>query len=256
MHTAIALLRLDYKVGTIDLDARQGTLTRYLQNRWNHIDVTRQALPNPVHMAIPQSTIDNLEGREDEEKSFLAMALDELQAQCDFIVIDTPGTDNHLSRIGHGRADTLVTPLNDSFIDLDVLARIDPETHEISGPSIYTLMIEEQNLARIERGDKPMHWIVMRNRLSHLDARNKQDIAALLGKMSESFGFALVPGFGERVIFRELFLKGLTLLDLKEEDQPLTLSHLAARQEVRQLIQVIGPEKIRGYAFSQKQLSS
>lgn len=247
MHVAIALLRLGYRVGTVDLDARQGTLTRYIQNRIHYCETSGHAVPIPHHRAISQSVRPDAADRQQEERQFLASVLAALGPHCDFSIIDTPGTDSHLSRLGHAEADTLITPLNDSLIDLDVLARIDPQTNAILEPSVYTLMVEEQNLARLERGAAPMHWIVMRNRLSPLGAKNKQNVGALLQKMSEAFGFALVPGFGERVIFRELFLKGLTLLDLKQ-DTALTLSHLAARQEVRQLVHAVGPEKIRGYA--------
>ncbi len=248
MHTAIALIRLGYKVGTIDLDARQGTLTRYMQNRWNYIETTRHEAPSPTHLDIQKSVKDQLASREQEEKDFMAMALDELLPSHDFIVIDTPGTDNHLSRLGHSYADTLITPLNDSLIDLDVLGRVDPATNKVTGPSVYTLMVEEQNAVKVGRGGRPMHWLVMRNRLSHLDAKNKQTVGKLLEEMASMFGFELVPGFSERVIFRELFLKGLTLLDLKTEQEGLNLSQIAARQEVRQLIHAIGPEKIKGYA--------
>jgi len=248
MHAAIALIRLGYRVGTIDLDARQGTLTRYMQNRSDFMNFAGTDIPIPVHTAVQQSDLDHMTARYEEEASFLETALAELGPACDFIVIDTPGTDNHLSRLGHRHADTLVTPLNDSLLDLDVLARINPVDHGIIAPSVYTLMIEQQNFLKVDRGGEPMHWIVMRNRLAHTKAHNRKTVSDLLEQMSKSFGFELVPGFAERVIFRELFLKGLTLLDLKEEDEPLTMSQLAARQEVRQLVRAIGPEKIKGYA--------
>ncbi|MCB9990588.1 MAG: AAA family ATPase [Rhodospirillales bacterium] len=248
MHTAIALARLGYNIATIDLDARQGTLTRYMQNRMNYSDETYHKVPLPPHRAISQSIKENTAEQKAEERFFIETALYELTPAHDFIVIDTPGTDNHLSRLGHSCADTLITPLNDSLVDIDVLARIDPKTHEIVQPSVYTLMVEEQNLQKIEDGGLPMHWIVMRNRLSRQNTKNSQTVGRILEKLSNQLGFELVPGFGERVIFRELFLKGLTLLDLKEEETPLTLSQLAARQEVRQLICAIGPEKIKGYA--------
>ncbi len=252
MHVAIALLRLGYRVGTIDLDARQGTLSRYLQNREAYNETSGHIVPCPVHRAIFQSDQDSIEARQHEEETQVAAALSELAPLCDFIVIDTPGTDNYLSRIGHSHADTLITPLNDSLIDLDLLARIDPKTHEIIEPSVYTQMVEEQNVAKVINGNAPMHWIVMRNRLSSFDTGNKKDIAELLEKMAHDFGFQLVPGFGERVIFREMFLKGLTLLDLKQETA-LTLSHIAARQEVRQLIHAIAPERRKGYVKPPKQ---
>ncbi len=240
MHTAVALLRLGYRVGTIDLDARQGTLSRYMRNRWAFAAKNELPTPMPVHMAIEKSQAGTVETQQQEEQNFLMLALAELGVTCDFIVIDTPGSDSFLSRLAHSYADTLVTPLNDSLVDLDVLADIDPETHAIREPSIYTKMVSEQ------RKDG-MRWLVMRNRLSHIDAGNKKLVGDLLGSMAEKFGFTLVHGFGERVIFKELFLKGLTLLDIKEDPNiPMTMSQISARQEVRQLILAVGPEKIKG----------
>ena len=243
MQTAIALLRSGYSVATIDLDARQGTLTRYMKNRWAYIEREKRNVPVPIHMDIENSKATDINGKEQEERNFLYMALDELRHACDFIVIDTPGADTHLSRLAHSQADTIVTPLNDSLIDLDVLARIDPQTKEIKAPSIYTRMVEDMNVARVERGDPPIHWIVMRNRLSHLRTKNREDISVYLKKMSDLFGFQFVSGFGERVVFKELFLSGLTLLDLREEgDHKINFSELTARQEVRSLVCAIAPE--------------
>lgn len=246
MHAAIALLRLGYKVGTLDLDARQGTFTAYMKNRFKYATTHKPDLPMPLHMDIMPSKSTSLAGREGEGKALFDQALAELRKSCDFVVIDTPGAHTHLSQLAHFEADTLVTPLNDSLVDLDVIAKIDSETDKILRPSVYTEMVADQNLARIEAGKAPIHWIVMRNRLSHLNAQNKRRVGALIENMAQQMGFQPVSGFGERVIFKELFLKGLTLLDLKEDqDAPLTLSQLAARQEVRQLVTAIAPEKAK-----------
>ena len=110
MHTAIALLRMGYRVGTIDLDARQGTLTRYLKKRFDYITRNNEHLPSPAHMAIERSHHESVRQNNNEEEGFLLMALDELNRVSDFIVIDTPGTDSFLSRLAHSYADTLVTP--------------------------------------------------------------------------------------------------------------------------------------------------
>lgn len=249
MHTAIALLRLGYRVGTIDLDARQGTMTRYLKKRFEFITRVRQHLPSPMHMAIERSASDTIAEQQAQEESFLKMALEELGRVSDFIIIDTPGTDSFLSRLAHSYADTLITPMNDSFIDLDLLADIDMRRYEILGPSIYTKMVQEARRRKNERCGAGIEWIVMRNRLTHLNAGNKQVIGDLLEKISALYGFRTAPGFGERVVFKELFLKGLTLLDLKEDQHGgLSLSQISARQEVRNLIMAIAPSKIKGYA--------
>lgn len=248
MHVAIALVRLGYTVGTIDLDARQGTMTRYLKNRWDYVFESGKDTPSPLHMAIEKSKAPTVEEQQQEDRAFLMMALDEFSRTCDFVVIDTPGTDSYLSGLAHYYADTIVTPLNDSFIDLDVLVRLDKSTGEIESPSVYTKMVFDKIAERSKDGIARPHWIVLRNRLTHLHSQNKEDIAVVLDKAAQEFGFDVVPGFGERVIFKELFPKGLTLLDLKEEEgNKLTMSHLAARQEVRQLIRAIGPQEVKGY---------
>lgn len=246
MHVAVALLRLGYRVGTIDLDARQASFTRYMKNRFDHILRERIETPMPSHMAIHRSAAETVEAQNEEERKFLHMALAEQITGNDFLVIDTPGSDTFLSRLAHSYADTLITPLNDSFVDLDVIARVDPQSHEIAGPSIYTRTVQEQRGRKAARGDGAIDWIVMRNRLSHIDSRSRREIGEILEKMAGQFDFRLAPGFGERVIFRELFLKGLTLLDLKDEGGGLTLSQVSARQEVRHLIRALAPDMLKG----------
>ena len=248
MHTAIALLRMGYKVGTIDLDARQGTLTRYFKNRFNYIVQNKENIPSPDHMAIERSQAETKAEQQAEETAFLSMALEELGKICDFIIVDTPGTDCFLSRLAHSFADTLITPMNDSFIDLDLLADIDMNNYEIRGPSVYALMVEEQRNKKMMTSGRGIDWIVMRNRIPHLSTNNNKIIADLLDKISKLASFRLTPGFGERVVFKELFLKGLTLMDLKEyQNNELTMSQISARQEIRTLIKAIAPEKYKGY---------
>ncbi|MFK7839942.1 MAG: division plane positioning ATPase MipZ [Bdellovibrionales bacterium] len=247
MHVAISLLRLGYKVGTIDLDARQGTLSRYMRNRFSFIKNHKKYIPSPEHLAIDKSQAPTVAEQEEQENAFFEMALGELQAKNHFVIVDTPGTDSFLSRLAHSHADTIITPMNDSFIDLDLLAEIDPDTFEIKGPSVYTQMVEEQMRQKKMRNGGSINWIVMRNRLSHINAKNKLQIAALLKQISKFAEFTVASGFGERVVFRELFLKGLTLLDLKDDPKnPLTMSQIGARQEVRQLIMTLSPETLKG----------
>ena len=247
MHVAIALLRLGYKVGTIDLDARQGTLTRYMNNRFTFIKNYKKFIPSPDHLAIDKSEAESVAEQQDEERAFFTTALNALAPKNHFVLIDTPGTDNFLSRLAHSHADTLITPLNDSFVDLDLLADIDMTTFQIKGHSVYTKMVHDQRAQKKLRDGGDINWIVMRNRLSHINAKNKLQVGALLERVSQFAGFTIAPGFGERVVFRELFLKGLTLLDLKNDAKtPMTMSQISARQEVRQLIMALNPEKLKG----------
>jgi len=243
MHLAVALLKLGYTVGSIDLDARQSTLSHYLANRAAHAKESGRPLPMPEHYSVERSAADSRAQAEAEENRALRKACAEL-AHCDFIVIDTPGSDAYLSRLAHENADTLVTPLNDSFLDIDILAQIDPRRREVLGPSQYSRMVWEQSNRRAVAGRPPIDWVVMRNRLAHIEARNKREIGALLTQLAKRIGFRLAPGFGERVVFRELFLSGLTLLDLQDatdDDADHTVaSHMAAREEIRQLLESIG----------------
>jgi chromosome partitioning protein len=242
MHLVVALLKAGHQVGAIDLDARQGTLSRQVENRRTFAQRNDLKLELPELRTIDRARdADTRADAEAQERHALSSAMDDLAA-CAFVVIDTPGSDSHLSRLGHTLADTLVTPLNDSFLDLDLLARIDHDARKILSPSIYSQMVWEQRQARAQAGGRPIDWIVMRNRLSHLDARNKRDVGRLLEQLAKRISFRVAPGFGERVIFRELFPKGLTLLDLREAGTGvnMTMSHMAARQEVRALLSEIG----------------
>jgi len=241
MHLIVSLLRHGHHVGAIDLDAGQGTLSRYLQNRRDYAKRRQATVAHPELRAIYASELENRTDAIEEERRHLAAALAELSA-CEYIVIDTPGADNTLSRLGHTHADTLITPMNDSFVDLDLLAVVDPDTLEVVAPSRYSEMVWEQKKARAIHNRRPIDWIVIRNRIAALASRNHRNVDRVLTALADRIGFRTARGFGERVIFRELFLKGLTLLDLREDgtDIPLTLSHVAARQEVRTLLAAIG----------------
>ncbi|NQV48358.1 MAG: AAA family ATPase [Rhodospirillaceae bacterium] len=241
MHLIVGLLRAGHSVACIDLDARQGTLSRYIANRQAFIADQGSDLPMPEYRVLEHSDNVNREDAESEDEWNLNDAIADLSLPHDVIVIDTPGTDSTLTRVGHSFADTLITPMNDSFIDLDVLARVSPGKETESKPSHYAEMVWQQKMKRAKRDGGSIDWIIMRNRLSHLDARNKRQIATLLDHLSERFGFRQVLGFGERVIYRELFLAGLTILDVMDVlgKDTLTLSHVAARQEVRNLIDAI-----------------
>lgn len=238
MHLITHLLRLGFSVGSLDIDARQGTLTRYIENRLNYKTTHDIDLLISDHHPLFKSTHESIEFSEAEDRKKLTETLEKLSDK-DFIVIDTPGTDSFLSRVAHTYADLLITPLNDSFIDLDMIGRIDPETGEVLRPSTYAEMVWEQKKARAMRRENTFEWLVMRNRLSSIFAKNKEDMQLALNALAKRLGFRVAKGFGERVIFRELFLKGLTVLDLQDAKIDMNVSHLAARQELRNLLTMI-----------------
>ena len=235
MHVMVGLMRTGKKVAAMDLDTRQGTLTRYLENRRRYAEEKGVTMPQPTQH-VPG----------DADRARLEDAVSTLAEDHDVLLIDTPGSDTPLSRLGHSFADTLITPMNDSFIDLDVLARVDPEKMAVEKPSQYAEMVWQTRMARAGRQQNNgkagpgIDWIVMRNRLAHVDAHNKRLVGKLLEQLSERIGFRMVPGFGERVIYRELFHAGLTLMDLREAAaEQLSMSNVAARQEVRALIEAL-----------------
>jgi chromosome partitioning protein len=244
MHVAVGLLRLGYKVGTVDLDSHQATFTNYMKNRWRFVRETKDDVPCPEHVHIDRADGQNVFENRDQERWRVETVLQELGEKNDFIVMDTPGSDRFMSLIGHSYADTLVTPMNDSFIDLDLLAKIDPHTLKMLKPSIYTEMVWDLRRQREKRDGRTINWFVLRNRLSATEAKNKQDMGRIVEELQRPLGYTLAPGFTERVIFRELFLQGLTLLDLREGDKhTLSLSNINARQEVRNLVRMILPQK-------------
>ena len=248
MHIAIALTNLGKSVAAIDVDTRQKSFARYIENRVDFVNRSGHKLVVPSVTVVERSKGNVPEA---EDAAQLEMVLASAKEVADFVIIDTPGSDTALSRLGHAAADTLVTPMNDSFLDFDLLAKFDPESLEIKGPSLYSEFVWDCRKRRLMSRRANLDWIVMRNRVSALEARNKRRVASALERLSSRVGCRVAPGFSERVIFRELFPLGLTMLDLPITGlaMPLTMSHIAARQEVRELLAMLrlpGIEKASG----------
>ena len=224
VHVAVALAQTGRRVVALDLDYRQRTLARYLENRLGTAKRRGITLPQPsFHTHDSQS-----------ESAFEA-ALEEAAEDADFVVIDTPGRDDPLARLAASRANTLVTPMNDSFVDFDLIGQVDPENFQVSRPSFYSELIWDARKARAKADGVTIDWVVLRNRLQHIEARNMRRVGDALGQLSKRVGFRLIPGLGERVIYRELFPSGLTLLDIGHLGD-MGISHVAARQELRELV--------------------
>ncbi len=248
IHLAVALMRMGKTVGVIDLDLRQASLTRYLSNRRRWSQARGVTLPMPEEARLTVSKARSLDEVEAEEAEAWREALSGLRSRCDFIVVDAPGSDTHYSRLAHASADTLVTPINDSFVDFALLAEVDPESFAVGRPSVYAEMVWDCRKQKAMSNKTSIDWVVMRNRISTLDARNKRRVGQGLKALSERIGFRLAPGFSERVIYRELFPAGLTLIDLTEagSKMPFTMSHVAARQELRELLIVLKLASLAG----------
>ena len=248
IHLSVALLCIGRKVGVIDLDVRQRSLTRYLENRTRWMQNTGAKLPMPEIVRVEASQDRDLDKAEAEESQRFLTSLARLKRDCDFIIIDAPGGDTFLSRLAHMQADTLITPLNDSFVDFDLLGDVNPQTLDVLRPSFYSEMVWTCRKKKAQTSRRPIDWVVMRNRMSPLAARNKERVGGALENLSRRIGFRLAPGLSERVIYRELFPAGLTLLDLTESSSNVafTMSHKAARQELRDLVIVLQLPELAG----------
>jgi len=224
VHVAIALAAKGARVAALDLDHRQRTLGRYLDNRAATIARTGRALPMPRHATHDGETPERFE-----------QLYAELSDGADYLVIDTPGRDDPFARAAASRADTLVTPMNDSFVDFDLIGQVDPDTFKVTRPSFYSELIWDARKARAKADGSTIDWVVLRNRLQHIEARNMRRVSAALDQLAKRVGFRIIPGLGERVIYRELFPAGLTMIDSKDFGE-MALSHVAARQELREMM--------------------
>jgi chromosome partitioning protein len=239
LHVAVALLKAGQRVATIDLDCRQQSFTRYINNRQAWARRTGLELELPVHRCIKAGLTMHVADNENSELTQFMDAVGAVEHTFDFIVIDTPGNDSYLMRLAHSMADTLVTPINDSFLDFDVLGTVDPQTYAVTGESHYSEMVRDTRRKRRQLDGVSNDWIVVRNRLSMIGSRNKQLVADGLNELSFRLGFRSVDGFAERVVYREFFPRGLTALDDIDEATLGTrpnLGHVTAREEVTSLL--------------------
>ncbi|MGF1615467.1 MAG: division plane positioning ATPase MipZ [Gammaproteobacteria bacterium] len=247
MHVVIGLLASGAKIAVIDLDRRQQTLTRYLENRSSYARKHSLDLRCPEIHTLPVSNLPDGTERELQEAGFLTSLVDRLDPLHDVIVIDCPGSDTPLARLAYALATTLITPLNDSFVDLDIIAQVDADTYEVGKLSLYSETVWESRKQRALAGKRGLDWIIMRNRIGTTDSKNKRRVDEVLKKLRGRIAFRYVPGLSERVIYRELFPKGLTLVDLIAVGAKLSMSHVAARQELRTLIRNLRlPEEMAG----------
>ncbi|MFU7527269.1 division plane positioning ATPase MipZ [Qipengyuania sp. ASV99] len=231
VHIAVALSYLGARVTMLDLDPRQRTSHRYMENRFQTMQRRAAELPTPA--------CEVFKGRSEQA---LSLTMERMEKDCDFLIIDNPGRDDPLARHAVENADTLVTPMNDSFVDFDLIGQVDAESFKVKKLSFFAELIWEARVKRsratIAEKRPEMDWIVVRNRTGYTEARNMGRIEKALNEMSKRVGFRVVHGLSERVIYRELFPSGLTLLD-KGHLGDLGTSHLVARQELRALLKAL-----------------
>ena len=267
MHIIVALLKAGKRVASFDLDLNQLTLSRYLGNRHEWVRKHEQKLELPDHYPVTEqvhgTTLVRFISRlkkiwrthKDDFTGSSALShsadlrhfISQLKKigrghKHDFIVIDTPGGAQHLSLIAHGMADTLITPINDSLVDLDVLVAMEQSDLEPQ-PSVYAKMVWRALEARRKVNGRTTDWIVVRNRLESVESSNQHQITQVLDVIQRTLGFRIARGLLERAVYREFFAAGLTVFDQVEEFTSATDSNrpeLLARLEVQNLIREIG----------------
>lgn len=230
MHLIATMLYLQKKVGSIDLDHRQLSLTAYINNR----KANYPQHPVPQHLAIRQCNVDSLQILKKLQEEEIVCAIETLCQSNEFIIIDTAAGNHPASQIVGAYADIIITPMNDSFVDMQLIME---GNGEVFRPGVYSNLVWQQKIVRAAKTQKGLDWVIIKNRTSHMVSHNTQKINKILQEVSQKLGFRIVPGLSERTIYRELFLQGLTLLDIEHLGMKLTPSHILARQELRSMLQ-------------------
>ncbi|MEW6438134.1 MAG: division plane positioning ATPase MipZ [Pseudomonadota bacterium] len=255
IHISVALLKAGFRVATIDLDTRQRTLTRFFENRASWAVNAPWNVELPRHHALDRGNSDNVRDNETWEFGAFATAIAEVEHEYEFVVIDTPASDSYLMRLAHSLADTLVSPMNDSFIDVDVFSRVHHDRAQRGQVAQYADLVLEARRKRKLVDQGIIDWIIVRNRMSSTQSNNAKQIAASLSRLAGQLKFRPAEGLHDRVIFRELFPIGLTALDPIEEamrGSNLSASQVSARREVESLVETLQlPERSRGLAHLQ-----
>jgi chromosome partitioning protein len=230
IHIATALLHGGAKVAVLDLD----------RAAW--LAANRAQAPMPVEHPISGAGDALAKAPDAEQLARFEAAFAEVAEAADFVLIDTPGSDTAISRAAHARADLIVTPMNDSFVDFDMLGIVDPVTLDLTRHSLYAETVWACRKQRATAERKQIDWVVLRNRLAPTEARNRKRLDERVQALSRKVGFRVGPGLRDRVIYRELFPFGLTVADLSTSIRPVAmgLQHVAARQELRALMNALG----------------
>ena len=241
LHVATALMHNDFRVAVLDLDVRQQSMAHFFANRraWaaaKGVDLP-MPLPDPLALGGPLAKLSDEDALARFEAGFAQLA-----RTADYVIIDTPGGDTALSRAAHAKADLIVTPMNDSFVDFDMLGTVDPVTLDLVKPSLYAETVWESRKRRMLTDRSSIDWVVLRNRLATTEARNRKRLDERVHALSRRVGFQIGPGLRDRVIYRELFPFGLTIADLSATVRPVSVAlvHVAARQELRGVMQALG----------------
>ena len=172
IHLAVALLKAGYKVACIDLDSRQQTMTRFFENRASWSAQARWDIELPDHRALPRGELADARANEAMEFTTFAEAIGAVEHDYEFVVIDTPASDSFLMRLAHSLADTLVSPINDSYIDIDVFSRVQHDRSHRGAISQYAELVRIARRRRKLVDNGLIDWVVVRNRMASIASNN------------------------------------------------------------------------------------
>jgi len=238
IHLVAGLMHAGAKVAVLDLDLRQQSMGRFFGHRRAWLAAAGAVAPVPLELPLAADGAALAKAGDAEALARFEEAFARGRNEAEYMVIDTPGGDTAISRAAHGLADVIVTPMNDSFVDFDMLGQVDPVTLALKRPSLYSETVWNSRKIRAAGDGQSIDWVVLRNRLAPTEARNRRRVDERVQALSRRVGFRVGPGLRDRVIYRELFPFGLTVADLSPTIRPVAMSlqHVAARQEMRALM--------------------
>lgn len=229
------------RVAVIDVDLRQQSLSHLFANRRRWLPAVGVDAPIPLEYKLTEDTVALADADPASMVSVFERALVLAMEAADIVVVDTPGGHTPLSKSAHLQADILVTPLNDSFVDFDMLGTIDPVTLKVLKPSTYSRVVHDSRRRRADYG-RELDWVVLRNRLAATETRNRERVGAGIQALADQIGFRVAPGLRERVAYREMFPFGLTVADLSYglRHTSVSVPRKAVQEEVQALLATLG----------------
>lgn len=204
-HTSIALARSGHKVLAIDLDRRQQSFSRALENRAATSRSLGIDLPSPQTLMLEHQT-----------GAMLMQEIARVGTGRTTIIIDVAGHDSPIARRAIAMADKIITPVNPTFIDLDSVAHFNAATMRFAKLGRFAETVEQLQTERHERGLPKTDWMLVKNRVRKAEKLQLKRFDQALDQLPAHLGVRLLSGLTERVAYRELFMFGLTHADCND----------------------------------------
>lgn len=241
IHLLLGLQAKGARVAAIDLDGRMSGFSKFLENRESWARKSRQNIYTPPYFTVLPSQNKDASVREQEDFAGFAGAVEKLEHVSDYLILDLPPGDTYLSRLAHSMADILITPVNDGFLDVNVLGDVDIDDLSVKKINPYGKYVLDCLTRRKNIDGKGFNWLLVKNRVSSLGAKHKLKIDMALNNLATKLDATIATNIGDRVIFRELYSMGLSVFDVldKQTGVKATASHNEAKKEILDLIEFI-----------------